>query len=193
MTDTHAKNKNVPSPGESIRDTFVLQLGDFEVPKGSLTAIVGRVGSGKSMVLLSLLGELKPRAGEVRVCDSIGYVPQRAVIVSGTQPGISGTILGTATEHAQQPARASLSPVTELFCSPPASGTIRENVIFGRPIDAVRFDYCISACDLHHDLESFPRGTLGIGALSRHTPFFRMRCHCHSKLGVPLFLVSQLL
>ena len=40
---------------------------NVEFPKGSLTAIVGQVGSGKSSLISSILGELNRVKGVVRV------------------------------------------------------------------------------------------------------------------------------
>ncbi|EIE19385.1 P-loop containing nucleoside triphosphate hydrolase protein [Coccomyxa subellipsoidea C-169] len=54
------------------------------LPFGSLTALVGDVGSGKSSLLAAVLGELQGVAGRVRVCGSLAYVPQQPWIMSGT-------------------------------------------------------------------------------------------------------------
>ena len=42
---------------------FVLKGIDLEIPKGSLTAIIGFSGTGKSVVLKHLLGLYKPTSG----------------------------------------------------------------------------------------------------------------------------------
>jgi phospholipid/cholesterol/gamma-HCH transport system ATP-binding protein len=46
---------------------FVLKGINMEIPKGSLTAIIGFSGTGKSVMLKHLLGLLKPTSGSVRV------------------------------------------------------------------------------------------------------------------------------
>ncbi|HWU44292.1 MAG TPA: ABC transporter ATP-binding protein [Bdellovibrio sp.] len=46
---------------------FVLKGIDLEVPKGSLTAIIGFSGTGKSVVLKHLLGLYKPTSGSIEV------------------------------------------------------------------------------------------------------------------------------
>lgn len=79
---------SVPSPvrveGSAVRvEGLELHLGrrrvlaglDLEVPAGSVTALVGRNGAGKSSLLRVLAGELRPRHGRVRV---LGLDPWRA-------------------------------------------------------------------------------------------------------------------
>lgn len=57
---------------------------NFEIRKGELAALVGTVGSGKSSVLASILGEMKKLSGKVRVCGSTAYVAQTSWIQNGT-------------------------------------------------------------------------------------------------------------
>ena len=52
----------------------------FSVKRGSLTAIVGPVGSGKSSLLSGLLGEMKLVGGNVSVSGRVCYCPQQAWI-----------------------------------------------------------------------------------------------------------------
>ncbi|MCX7977768.1 MAG: ATP-binding cassette domain-containing protein, partial [Bdellovibrionaceae bacterium] len=46
---------------------FVLKGIDLAIPKGSLTAIIGFSGTGKSVMLKHILGLLKPTSGKVEV------------------------------------------------------------------------------------------------------------------------------
>ncbi|KAI7735014.1 hypothetical protein M8C21_016194, partial [Ambrosia artemisiifolia] len=57
---------------------------NFEIKKGELAAIVGTVGSGKSSLLSSVIGEMHKISGKVRVCGSTAYVAQTAWIQNGT-------------------------------------------------------------------------------------------------------------
>jgi len=50
------------------------------VPKGSLTAVVGMVGSGKSTLISALLGDLDLTHGSVQMSGSVAYVAQQAWI-----------------------------------------------------------------------------------------------------------------
>ena len=67
-----------------LGDRTVWSHGTFELPEGSLTAVIGPNGSGKTTLLKMLLGLLPPSSGSVQVFDAppergntrIGYVPQ---------------------------------------------------------------------------------------------------------------------
>lgn len=52
--------------------------------KGELDCIVGRVGSGKSSIIQSLLGDLYKLRGDVRVHGKVAYVSQVPWIINGT-------------------------------------------------------------------------------------------------------------
>ncbi|KAF9956297.1 hypothetical protein BGZ65_002844 [Modicella reniformis] len=56
----------------------------LRIPDGSLTAIVGRIGQGKSSLLSAIMGELYKRKGIVTVHGDIAYVPQQAWIINAT-------------------------------------------------------------------------------------------------------------
>ncbi|NXA52285.1 MRP1 protein, partial [Nothocercus julius] len=53
---------------------------DLTVPQGSLLAVVGQVGAGKSSLLSALLGEMENIDGYVTVKGTVAYVPQQAWI-----------------------------------------------------------------------------------------------------------------
>eukprot|EP00095_Tigriopus_kingsejongensis_P012175 snap_masked-scaffold1304_size49437-processed-gene-0.4 protein:Tk12175 transcript:snap_masked-scaffold1304_size49437-processed-gene-0.4-mRNA-1 annotation:"multidrug resistance-associated protein 1 isoform x3" len=62
----------------------ILSQMNLSIPCGSLTAIVGTVGAGKSSLLSSFLGEMEKLSGQVQVRGSIAYVPQQAWIQNMT-------------------------------------------------------------------------------------------------------------
>ncbi|KFV16236.1 Multidrug resistance-associated protein 1, partial [Tauraco erythrolophus] len=53
---------------------------DLTVPQGSLLAVVGQVGAGKSSLLSALLGELEKTDGCITMKGTAAYVPQQAWI-----------------------------------------------------------------------------------------------------------------
>ncbi|KFD58891.1 hypothetical protein M513_00054 [Trichuris suis] len=67
---------------EDVKDHIVSVT--FSVQPGQLLAIVGPLGSGKSMILQTLLKEVVHNKGEVVVNGSIAYVPQEAWLFPGT-------------------------------------------------------------------------------------------------------------
>ncbi|XP_024398184.1 uncharacterized protein [Physcomitrium patens] len=56
----------------------------FEVQRGDLVAIVGAVGSGKSSLLLALLGEMECLAGESQIDRPAAFAPQQPWILNDT-------------------------------------------------------------------------------------------------------------
>ncbi|XP_031720536.1 multidrug resistance-associated protein 1 isoform X1 [Anarrhichthys ocellatus] len=94
------KGDNVSkAPSSSDGEDVVIENGTFSwsaegppclkrisihVPRGSLVAVVGHVGSGKSSLLSAMLGETEKRSGHVTVKGSVAYVPQQAWIQNAT-------------------------------------------------------------------------------------------------------------
>ncbi|GFH14107.1 ABC transporter, multidrug resistance associated protein, partial [Haematococcus lacustris] len=56
----------------------------FEAKPGTLTMVVGSVGSGKSSIIGALVGHMSKRAGSVAVGGKIAYVAQTAWIMNDT-------------------------------------------------------------------------------------------------------------
>ena len=65
--------------GEEDSEQMVFDF-NITIPKGSLVAIVGSVGSGKSSFIGAINGEMKLISGDIGVCGKIGYCPQQAWI-----------------------------------------------------------------------------------------------------------------
>ncbi|KAI6229423.1 ATP-binding cassette sub-family C member 8 [Aphelenchoides besseyi] len=57
---------------------------NVEIKKGSLTAVIGRIGSGKSSLIQALLGQMYRRDGWSQVDGRIAYVPQQSWIQNMT-------------------------------------------------------------------------------------------------------------
>ena len=56
---------------------------NLEIKKGSLQAVIGTVGAGKSSLLLSFTGEMPRTTGELRFSGSIAYAEQEPTIFPG--------------------------------------------------------------------------------------------------------------
>uniref|UniRef100_A0A670ZSU4 ABC-type glutathione-S-conjugate transporter n=1 Tax=Pseudonaja textilis TaxID=8673 RepID=A0A670ZSU4_PSETE len=104
----------------SLYDILLYSI-TLEIAHGSLAAIVGSVGSGKSSLISAMLGEMENIKGNINIQGSMAYVPQQAWI---------------------------------------QNATLKDNIIFGSPLDEIRYQQVLEACALHPDLKLLPGGDL---------------------------------
>jgi len=90
---------------------------NLRIQTGSLVAIMGATGSGKSSLIQAILGELKAEGGQIRVNGSVSYSSQEPWLFSGT---------------------------------------IRQNILFGQPMDRQRYEEIVKKCALERDFEELP-------------------------------------
>ncbi|XP_036373688.1 cystic fibrosis transmembrane conductance regulator-like [Megalops cyprinoides] len=64
--------------------TPVLKNISLHLEKGKMLAVAGSIGSGKSSLLMMILGELVPSEGKVRHSGRISFSPQTSWIIPGT-------------------------------------------------------------------------------------------------------------
>ncbi|XP_017924703.1 canalicular multispecific organic anion transporter 1 [Manacus vitellinus] len=92
--DTSAIQHN-PIPGNAVRfseATFsweqdgsaAIRDVTLDIAPGSLVAVVGAVGSGKSSLVSAMLGEMENIKGHINIQGSLAYVPQQAWIQNAT-------------------------------------------------------------------------------------------------------------
>ncbi|XP_058043060.1 ATP-binding cassette sub-family C member 2 isoform X2 [Ahaetulla prasina] len=89
----------------------------LEIANGSLVAVVGSVGSGKSSLISAMLGEMENIKGHINIQGSMAYVPQQAWI---------------------------------------QNATLKDNILFGSPLDETRYQQVLEACALLPDLQLLP-------------------------------------
>lgn len=93
--DAVTKDKTIKKPITIENGTFawghdeedgkpVLHNVDMEIEEGSLVAVVGSVGAGKSSLCSAILGEMEKQSGRVNVNGNIAYVAQQAWIQNAT-------------------------------------------------------------------------------------------------------------
>ena len=75
--------KNFTKQKIDADDEFILQDIDFIAEKGSLTVITGPVGSGKSILLSSIAGEVSDTRGTLSCKGTLVYVPQIPLDILG--------------------------------------------------------------------------------------------------------------
>jgi ABC-type multidrug transport system fused ATPase/permease subunit len=56
----------------------------MDVHRGQFVSIIGRVGSGKSTFLMSILGEIDKKQGTMSRRGTIAYIPQTSWLRSAT-------------------------------------------------------------------------------------------------------------
>lgn len=66
------------------QDQPTLENINVMVPQGSLLAVVGHVGCGKTSLVSALLGEMEKLDGQISIRGSVAYVPQQAWIQNAT-------------------------------------------------------------------------------------------------------------
>ncbi|KPI36996.1 ATP-dependent bile acid permease [Cyphellophora attinorum] len=109
---------------------------DVEFQIGKLNVIAGPTGSGKTSLLLALLGEMKLLEGTVHIPG--GSVRQ------DLRPDPETGLTESVAYCAQQPWLV--------------NATIKDNILFSAPFDKQRYKAVISACALERDLEILDAG-----------------------------------
>lgn len=128
-------------------DRFTLRELDIKFPPKGLSVISGRTGSGKSLLLSSILGECDVLQGTIKV-----PVPPPIKARFDHLANSENWIIDTAIAYVAQ------IPWIE-------NATIRSNILFGLPYNQVRYQNVLIACALKKDLEMLPDGDLtDIGA-----------------------------
>ncbi|GER90517.1 HlyB/MsbA family ABC transporter [Dictyobacter vulcani] len=105
---------------------------NLSLKRGSLTAIVGRVGSGKTTLVRTLLGQLPRDTGEI--CWN-------------------GQAVGDAAEFFVPPRSAYTPQVPHLF-----SDTLQANILLGQTEEATDIQAALYQAVLDQDVASFPAG-----------------------------------
>ena len=108
---------NISAKWDPDSNEEILKKINFSTNRGSLTAIIGQVGSGKSSLLQLILGELPPKSGTIKINGKLVYVSQEPWIFASS---------------------------------------IRQNILFGQPMNKSRYDKVIKVCQLERDFSLFP-------------------------------------
>ncbi|KAG5326417.1 MRP7 protein, partial [Pseudoatta argentina] len=101
-------------------DVFTLYNINLSIKKGQLIGVMGKIGSGKTLLLDGILAEITKTSGIIAVNDDhkgFGYVKQNPWL---------------------------------------QRGTIRDNILFGKPYDHNKYKNILNACALTSDLTLLP-------------------------------------
>ncbi|OOQ84862.1 ABC transporter family protein [Penicillium brasilianum] len=132
---------------EEDEDRFLLRELNLAFPKKGLSVISGRTGSGKSLLLASILGECDVLQGTIKV-----PVP----------PPIKDRF-----DHLATSANWNIDSAIAYVAQIPwiENATMKDNILFGLPYHEERYRKTLFACALQKDLEMMPDGELtDIGA-----------------------------
>ena len=125
---------------EDGTDRFVLRNLNIKFPRRKLSVISGQTGSGKSLLLASIIGEVDRLAGRIEV----PFAPPLSER-HDFKANKSDWIIDSAIAFVAQ------------ICFI-ENATIKENILFGLPYDAGRYRKVVSACALTKDLEMLTDG-----------------------------------
>lgn len=123
---------------EEDPDRFVLRNVNITFPKGELSVISGKTGSGKSLMLAAVLGEVDILSGSI----SVPRAPSQRYDSKANKDNwiIPGAIAFVAQ-----------IPWIE-------NATVKDNILFGLPFDAQRYNTTVEVCALTKDMEMFSDG-----------------------------------
>ncbi|KAF9423916.1 Canalicular multispecific organic anion transporter 2 [Podila epigama] len=119
---------------------------DLTIARGNLTAVVGRVGQGKTSLLNAIIGDMYKRQGSVKVYGRMAYVAQQAWIINATLK--ENILFGNAFDQAKYDhilMACGLLPDIEML----PAGDMTE--IGERDADLYLLDDPLSAVDAHVD------------------------------------------
>ncbi|CAE7211925.1 unnamed protein product [Rhizoctonia solani] len=127
---------SAPSVASTPRARFTISDLSLEFPDGELSLICGKLGSGKTLLLLALLGEADILAGQLIAPRS----PPDALAKLGQETNLDNSNWVVRGICAYVPQTAWLQ-----------NDSIKNNIIFGLPFNAERYQQTIEACALVTD------------------------------------------
>lgn len=142
-----APSSQSSSSASAASSTFTLSIPDASFEVGQTNLVCGKIGSGKTLLLLSLLGEAQLLSGSIH-CPRSHPATTLYAARSASQ---------SFANHRQWWIDLSLSAYAPqrpfLF-----NATVRENILFGLEYNARRYRAVIFACGLKPDLKIFKDG-----------------------------------
>ncbi|KPP67727.1 multidrug resistance-associated protein 5-like [Scleropages formosus] len=128
---------------------------NLRVKKGTLLGICGGVGSGKSSLLSTMLGQMKLLAGSVAVSGGLAYVAQQAWIFNDTLR--ENILFGKEYDKERQEQQVRRSFV--FLCSPPLYHSTTSSHCVFLPI-SILYNLVLDACCLNSDIAELPDGDM---------------------------------
>ncbi|GAA5957081.1 hypothetical protein JCM21900_000787 [Sporobolomyces salmonicolor] len=133
------KKDEAETPNSTGMKAFELQEVEVEFPKGEMSLICGRLGSGKTLMLLSLLGEVDVVSGTVSCPRSSPSAIALPSLDWDAHLTPSNWIARNQTAFVPQQAWLQ-------------NASVRDNILFGLPYRKERYEEVLEACSLVGDL-----------------------------------------
>ncbi|KAL4483225.1 hypothetical protein ABPG74_019251 [Tetrahymena malaccensis] len=132
------------SEANEEEDIFQLRVFDLSIKKGDLAIIIGKIGSGKSALLLSILNEL-----------DISYMEsQESLLASNIEENIG--LQERLTNYEKKIiVNGRIGYVSQNHWL--QNKTIKENILFGKEYDPNWYNECVDSCDLQVDFSTFSK------------------------------------
>ncbi|KAG0052672.1 hypothetical protein BGZ83_002281 [Gryganskiella cystojenkinii] len=130
------------------RSDFVLKNITLSFPPGQVSLITGTKESGKSAVLLALIGEMTRTSGKI-------YLPRKDYY-----HGKQG--YGSDVAYVAQDPWLEIGGGGSITGSSTGRSTIRDTILFGTEMDEARYTEVLRACVLENDLQGLPNGDMTI-------------------------------
>lgn len=129
-----------PTDDESDEERFVLRGVTFVLPRGELSVISGKTGSGKSLLLSAVIGEADLLAGAIRAPAAPSALERH--------------------DHSAHRGNWLIPSLKAYVAQTPwiENASVRDNVLAGLPLDKERYRAVIEACALRRDLEVLADG-----------------------------------
>lgn len=121
-------------------ERFILRGLCLQFPKKELSVIVGKTGSGKSLLLAAIIGEADLLSGTIRAPES-PFSQDRYDPIANKSDWIVDSAIAFVAQI----------PWIE-------NASIKNNILFGLPFDQGRYRKVIGCCALEKDLKAFPDG-----------------------------------
>lgn len=138
------ENASIAWPSDEEKEDgderYVLRNLDISFPEKELSVVSGKTGTGKSLLLASILGEVDILSGRINVPN-----PPPSSLRHDAKANASNWIIPTSIAFVAQ------IPWIE-------NASIKENILFGLPFDEYRYKKTIEVCALRKDLEMLGDG-----------------------------------
>ncbi|KIY53870.1 multidrug resistance-associated ABC transporter [Fistulina hepatica ATCC 64428] len=136
-------SSSAPSLAGTPRHKFVLQDLSLQFPEGELSLICGKLGAGKTLLLLALMGEADVLTGQL-VCPR-SPPDVLASFAEGGAPKPADWVVKGVCAYVPQAAWL-------------RNASIKENILFDLPYDEERYHKTLEVCALLSDLEILEDG-----------------------------------